>query len=363
MRFLLAIFATLAAATASAASSVDIRLYPPRPLIEVTRLGQALNFDLEVRNMTKAVLELTAIRALVRDASGAVVQRLEVNDNGIAPGIETIPVRTWQPGESHTICNPFDTLGPDVPVSGIEYELLFKTPDGRAVTQKVVAEPRRYHAGTDLIMPLAGRVLVWDGHDFLSHHRRWDFSNPASRALGITTNASRYAFDFVVADRDGAFFTGDGQKREDYPGYGSPVLAPAAGTVVRMFGAAPNAAASMTAAGYRQDALRAVFGNYIVIDHGNGEYSQLGHLKQGSVKVRVGDKVTAGQVIAQVGASGTSLFPHLHYQLVDKPGLDGEGLPAAFTGVTRAGAMRQQRITRTWIDSGDIVESPPPAAK
>jgi hypothetical protein len=38
-----------------------------------------------------------------------------------------------------------------------------------------------------------------------------------------------------------------------------------------------------------------IFGNYIVIDHGNGEFSHLGHLKPGSAKVAVGDKVRAGQ--------------------------------------------------------------------
>ena len=52
-----------------------------------------------------------------------------------------------------------------------------------------------------------------------------------------------------------------------------------------------------------------IFGNYLVIDHGNGEFSHLGHLKPGSVKVAIGDKVRAGQQIAQVPLSPVFCLP------------------------------------------------------
>jgi murein DD-endopeptidase MepM/ murein hydrolase activator NlpD len=40
------------------------------------------------------------------------------------------------------------------------------------------------------------------------------------------------------------------------------------------------------------------FGNYIIIDHGGGYYSLLGHLRHESVRVRLGDRVKAGQEAA-----------------------------------------------------------------
>jgi murein DD-endopeptidase MepM/ murein hydrolase activator NlpD len=60
-------------------------------------------------------------------------------------------------------------------------------------------------------------------------------------------------------------------------------------------------------------------GNYVIIDHGNGEYSFLAHLKKGSMVVAVGDSLKSGQFIGLCGNSGNSSEPHLHYHLQNKP--------------------------------------------
>ncbi len=54
-------------------------------------------------------------------------------------------------------------------------------------------------------------------------------------------------------------------------------------------------------------------GNGVVIDHANGWQTQYCHLRQGSVRVRPGEKVEAGASIGQVGLSGHTEFPHLHF--------------------------------------------------
>ena len=54
-------------------------------------------------------------------------------------------------------------------------------------------------------------------------------------------------------------------------------------------------------------------GNYIEIDHGNGYVTKYMHNSQ--LKVSVGDKVTAGQVIALSGSTGYSTGPHVHFQI------------------------------------------------
>ena len=58
-------------------------------------------------------------------------------------------------------------------------------------------------------------------------------------------------------------------------------------------------------------------GNLIGIDHGNGIVTVYYHLMKNSINVHVGDTVTAGQQIAQVGSSGNSTGPHLHFEVVE----------------------------------------------
>lgn len=54
-------------------------------------------------------------------------------------------------------------------------------------------------------------------------------------------------------------------------------------------------------------------GNGVVIDHGDGWETQYCHVARGSVRVKVGDAVAAGQPLAHVGLSGDTEFPHLHF--------------------------------------------------
>lgn len=53
--------------------------------------------------------------------------------------------------------------------------------------------------------------------------------------------------------------------------------------------------------------------NFIQVRHKNREYSEYGHLKQYSAQVRVGDKVSKGQLLAYTGKSGWMTQPHLHF--------------------------------------------------
>ena len=77
--------------------------------------------------------------------------------------------------------------------------------------------------------------------------------------------------------------------------------------------------------------LHPVLGNYIILKNEEGIYSLIAHAKKGSIKVSEGEKVTEGQALAEVGHSGNSTAPHLHFQLMDRQNLlEANGLPCCF---------------------------------
>lgn len=57
--------------------------------------------------------------------------------------------------------------------------------------------------------------------------------------------------------------------------------------------------------------------NHVIIRHGNGLRTVYHHLKKGSILVKAGQQVTKGQKIGEVGSSGDSDVPHLHFIVTD----------------------------------------------
>jgi murein DD-endopeptidase MepM/ murein hydrolase activator NlpD len=57
-----------------------------------------------------------------------------------------------------------------------------------------------------------------------------------------------------------------------------------------------------------------VRGNATIIDHGWGVYSGYWHQKE--IKVKVGDRVKAGDIIGLIGATGRVTGPHLHWEMI-----------------------------------------------
>ncbi len=94
---------------------------------------------------------------------------------------------------------------------------------------------------------------------------------------------------------------------------GTPVLAPAAGLVLR-------GRDGMADGVYNRSNPQAVrgreCGNGVVIAHGDGWETQICHMRQGSIIVRPGDAVAAGERIGDIGMSGETEFPHVHVQVL-----------------------------------------------
>jgi len=80
----------------------------------------------------------------------------------------------------------------------------------------------------------------------------------------------------------------------------------------------------------QKKSLREVAGNYVIIQ-GEEAWASLVHMKTGSVKVNPGDNIKSGDLIGNVGHSGNSTAPHLHFQLMDGPDpITAKGIPCCF---------------------------------
>lgn len=146
---------------------------------------------------------------------------------------------------------------------------------------------------------------------------------------GAARISRRYAIDWK-RQRGGAWFDGDEADVRAYHCYGQPVVAVADATVVVATDGFPDNR-PRTREGFtlaRELTLESVGGNVVILDLGGGQFAAYAHLQPGSVKVRSGDRVRRGRVLAAIGNSGDSRWPHLHFQVSDAPSLLGsEGLP------------------------------------
>lgn len=175
----------------------------------------------------------------------------------------------------------------------------------------VPEENLNYQTIVDLELPFNGSwFVVWGGRTVEQNYH-------------ASLTDQRFAID-VVQIENGSTFTANGLRNEDYYCFGDTLFAPGEGHIVEMENLVPENTP-------RQVNKNQLFGNYVIIDHGNDEYSVLAHFMKNSIKVKVGNLVARGQALGLVGNSGNSTEPHLHYHLQNKPSISqGEGLPAKF---------------------------------
>ena len=182
---------------------------------------------------------------------------------------------------------------------------------------------------------------------------------------GTDMLGQRYAYDFV---RLGPGSTGMrfyrpsplqylvfGVRLQDCFGWGQPIFSATAGIVVQAEDGWPErdpvhpardlAIMLKNARTFdvnRTADLRSLSGNYIIVESSDG-YAVYAHAQTGSVKVAPGDRVTPGQLLANVGHSGNSTAPHLHFHLMDHPDpRQAQGIPCCFRDyeVFQEGAWR-----------------------
>jgi Peptidase family M23 len=164
-------------------------------------------------------------------------------------------------------------------------------------------------------------VLVDDGHAWL---------------------AQRYAIDWVqyqTVDGVRTTWKGPEDKNESYFCYNQPIYSVAAGKVVGMADGLPDNVPHSGKYAIAIDANNAA-GNHLVVEIAPGRYVLYAHMRPGTVQVKVGDTVKVGDILGQVGNTGSSTEPHLHMHIDDRPSfLAGNGVPYEFTQGSESGPV------------------------
>lgn len=261
--------------------------------------------------MRTAIPTADALRAMQQQIQGQVGAETEVlsermMDPPPAPGL-SVYVRSARFAGAPVVLDLI--LATDS--AGMIHGLSVRPQQAQGTPQAAPSRYLAYETKTPLRLPFGGEWYVfWGGRTVEQNYH-------------AATSGQRFAYDLVVR-RDGSSHTGDGSRLEQYHCWGQPILAPGAGTVVTALDSLPDQQPG-------QMDPRNPAGNHVILDHGNGEFSLLAHLRRGSVAVRAGERVAQGQRLGACGNSGNTSEPHLHYHLQNGRVFgQGEGLPAQF---------------------------------
>ncbi|GCD77555.1 hypothetical protein JCM31826_10370 [Thermaurantimonas aggregans] len=147
-----------------------------------------------------------------------------------------------------------------------------------------------------IYLPFYGEWVVTQGHNGeYTHKEDW-----------------KYAWDFEIIDEDGRTYKNNGLFVTDYYCYEKNILAPADGIIEDIIDDIED-----NPIGIRN--LENNWGNTIIIKHTEFLYTQMSHLKKGSITCSKGQSVKRGDILGKVGNSGNSPYPHLHFQIQSAP--------------------------------------------
>ncbi len=163
----------------------------------------------------------------------------------------------------------------------------------------------------------------------------------------------RYAYDFEIRDEKNKPYHDQYLKIENYYCYKKNILAPLDGYVVDLCNEFPNTKIAKNRKIVCD--VADVRGNYIFLKHKYNEYSLIAHIEKDSFRVQVGDFVKAGDVLAQIGNSGNTNGPHIHFQVQNGMGKTAKGIPIYFHHIQIR--KNKKRIYHRYIKKGEFVQN------
>lgn len=313
---------------------------PPSPFLGSDG-KRHLAFELLLTNMSPRQASVTGITVRARSASGTVLENLDqagvaanmtaVGDlaltttstlpsystnqlvlDAVVPRGSTVPTRL-----STTLTATFQAPLPGQP----PYVSIF--PD--VVTENLPAVPVSTTKPLIIPSPLSGG-------DWMSTNSCCDLSPHRGAILGgggLPAAPERFGIDFIRLDGNADLYrAGTPQSITTNYSYGAELLAVAPSTVVAIQDGIPDQPPGVNPTGY---SLNQLGGNYVVLRLNAHVYALYAHLVPDSIKVQLGERLRTGQTVGLLGNSGNSTAPHLHFQLMNGPGLlTAQGVPYEF---------------------------------
>ncbi len=202
--------------------------------------------------------------------------------------------------------------------------------------------------------PLKG---TWIAGDSLSNGKDAAHRRAMLVLDGRAWIAQRYAIDWVqIQTVDGKTTTWKGPEDQNasYFCYDQPIVSVADGTVVDasdgMAENVPHSRTHVVPIGFDNAG-----GNHVVVEIAPHRYAFCAHMRPGTVRAKVGERVHVGDVLGHVGNSGSSEEPHLHFHIDDQPSfLAGNGVPFAFAKGLASGPVEADVASPAAIDFGAI---------
>jgi len=303
--------------------SVEFRV-PKTPTVAFTDSGAVLAYELFVTNLTAMPMTLRRVEVV---SAGKVLSSLSDADTSLQRAtsrVTQIPVadRLKLDGGARAIVYLWVPVDRANPPAQLRHRLTLQRDTVTEVLEGTTTPVER--AAVSISPPVRGEWAAFNGPSNASGHRRLVLALD-----GHTASGQRFAIDFLQVDSLGSSRRPgtEASKNSNYYAYGTELLAVADGVVAATKDSIPENVPGGRAV---KIDLITVGGNFVGIDIGGGTYALYAHVQPGSLRVKVGDRVKRGQVIALLGNSGNSTEPHVHFQIADGPSfLAAEGLPYA----------------------------------
>ena len=354
---------------------VSIKIEPEIVYIVEEKDSLILNFDFLIQGLTERKLFVRFVKVAIYDEKDMLITFMHLNHNSIGnPSINTLGKFDLEGKSALDIFNPFFRFSKDTQIKYLRYMFTFRDKDTNEEFYygNIIVKPVEYEQQVKLLLPLKERLAILDGCDFYSHHRRVALSI-LRQVTGdsIKSNFNRYGLDLSVLGEDGNLRKmSEDEKDKNYDfhftniknfyTHEAVVYAPAEGEIVDVIDNLEDLYDEQfdSEKALKENRIKELVGNYIIIRHNENEYSHLYHLLKGSSKVKVGDLVKRDQEVAKIGFSGASnVYSHLHYQLLD--GVDifnSNELPIKFSNVILWQGSEKKIYEEIVINTGDIIK-------
>lgn len=343
LALLAALTALLLVAPLAAAAKAPEELTPvvgnviatPEPVL--TSDGrQQLAYELQLINRTQSTATIRSLKAL---AGGRVVQSLagKALEAQLAPYGQPQHSLRLKPGQgAYVLMDVSLAAKAKVPAQLTHRIAVSLKPAQTAVATTYELAPTRVAMREAVVVapPLRGPGWVVANGCCAEFNAHRGTVLPVDGAAHV---AERFAIDFVQLDSQNKLFEGPRDQFSSYAYFGAPVYSATAGRVVGVVDSLPEAPLGALPVGIT---AQEAGGNHVVVAMGHGRYAFYAHLQPGSIRVEVGQRVKAGEVIGLLGNSGNSDGPHLHFHIMDGPGpLASNGLPYRFSAFTVEGLL------------------------